>query len=77
MIFLFLVDTSPSMNQRGFNGMTLLDCAKSGAEYFINLRLRDPNSRGDRFLLVTCEEGVGSVKVCCVTFHFAPVWTTG
>ena len=63
MIYLFVVDTSASMNQQAPNGMTLLDSAKSAIEYFVTLRSRDPMFKRDKFLLVTCEEGLGGIKV--------------
>ena len=44
MIFVFVVDTSASMNQRAANGMTLLDCAKSAVEHFVKIRAREVNT---------------------------------
>ncbi len=49
------------MNQKTSNGMSYLDCAKAAVEYF--LKLREKCSRSDRFMLVTCEEGIGAIKV--------------
>eukprot|EP00741_Cyanophora_paradoxa_P018023 tig00021036_g17404.t1 len=63
MIICFLIDSSASMNQRAANGMSLLDCAKSAVEHFLKVRSRDPNCRGDRYLLVTCEDGPCAVKI--------------
>jgi len=37
MIFLFLIDTSASMNQKFTNGFTVLDCAKNGVDHFIKV----------------------------------------
>mmetsp|Transcript_12350 Transcript_12350/g.29335 ORF Transcript_12350/g.29335 Transcript_12350/m.29335 type:complete len:903 (+) Transcript_12350:82-2790(+) len=60
--FVFLLDTSPSMNQRTSGGLTLLDCAKSAVEHFMKVRQRDPSSKTDTYLLVTCEEGKEAIK---------------
>mmetsp|Transcript_11630 Transcript_11630/g.16135 ORF Transcript_11630/g.16135 Transcript_11630/m.16135 type:complete len:793 (+) Transcript_11630:2-2380(+) len=52
------------MNQRtNYSGMSLLDCAKAAIEHFVKIRSRDPaTQRGDRYFLVTCEEGLGAIK---------------
>jgi hypothetical protein len=65
MIICFIIDTSASMNQRiqSPNGLTLLDCAKAGIEYFLKIRGRDINMRNDNYFLVTTEDGPGAVKV--------------
>ncbi|XP_002985247.2 integrator complex subunit 6 homolog [Selaginella moellendorffii] len=64
MTVVFVIDTSASMNQRCSNGLSLLDCAKSAVEHFVKLRLRDITwHKSDRYLLVTCEEGVNAIKV--------------
>ena len=65
MLITFIVDTSASMNQRtNYSGMSLLDCAKAAIEHFVKIRSRDPaTQRGDRYFLVTCEEGLGAIKV--------------
>ncbi len=63
MIVTFVIDTSASMNQRIYNGLSLLDCAKAAVEHFLKIRFRE--IRNDRFFLVTFEDGPGSVKVCC------------
>ncbi|XP_062521913.1 integrator complex subunit 6-like [Corticium candelabrum] len=55
-IILFLIDNSASMNQRTVAGTTLLDVAKTAVETFIKLRSRDPASRQDRYMLVSCDE---------------------
>jgi hypothetical protein len=56
MIFVFVIDTSASMNQVAANGLSLLDHAKSTVEYFMKQRQREPSSRNDRYFLVTCDE---------------------
>ncbi|XP_014670851.1 PREDICTED: integrator complex subunit 6-B-like [Priapulus caudatus] len=61
-IILFLVDTSASMNQRTYLGTTLLDVAKGAVETFMRVRQRDPNSRGDRYMLLTFEDAPHHVK---------------
>ncbi|GBG71717.1 hypothetical protein CBR_g9128 [Chara braunii] len=63
MLVVFVVDTSASMNQRAFSGLSLLDCAKSAVEHFHKVRQRDVSSRVDRYMLVTCEEGDAALKV--------------
>jgi hypothetical protein len=55
-IVLFLIDNTPSMNQRTTAGTTLLDVAKTAVETFIKLRSRDPASRQDRYMLVSCDK---------------------
>ncbi|XP_068687441.1 integrator complex subunit 6-like [Montipora foliosa] len=62
VIFVFVVDTSASMNQRTSVGTTLLDVAKNAVETFTKLRQRDQTSRTDRYMLVTLEEPPGAVK---------------
>lgn len=62
MLLVFVVDTSASMNQKS-GGITILDCAKAAIEHFVKIRSRDPNSRNDRYFLVTTEEGLSAIKV--------------
>lgn len=62
VIFVFVVDTSASMNQRTSIGTTLLDVAKNAVEIFTKLRQRDQASRTDRYMLVTLEEPPGAIK---------------
>ena len=62
MWILFVVDTSASMNQRLSTGLSLLDAAKAAVEHFVKIRGRDPNTRSDRYFLVTCEEGISAIK---------------
>mmetsp|Transcript_65116 Transcript_65116/g.153762 ORF Transcript_65116/g.153762 Transcript_65116/m.153762 type:complete len:722 (-) Transcript_65116:1014-3179(-) len=63
MIFVVVLDTSASMNQRSASGLTLLDAGKAAIEHFIRVRSRDAASRQDRYLLVTLEEGDAILKV--------------
>ncbi|KAG0230829.1 Integrator complex subunit 6 [Actinomortierella wolfii] len=42
MIVVFLVDTSVSMNQKFSNGMSSLECVKSGIEHLVKSTLKDP-----------------------------------
>jgi hypothetical protein len=63
MLIVFVVETSSSMNQRTIQGMTLLDCAKAAIEHFVKVRSYDPNSRMDKYFLVTCEESLSAIKV--------------
>ena len=37
MIIVFLVDTSASMNQKFSNGMSALECTKSGIEHLVKV----------------------------------------
>ncbi|XP_072127188.1 integrator complex subunit 6 isoform X2 [Mobula birostris] len=61
-ILLFLIDTSASMNQRSYLGITYLDIAKGAVELFMKLRARDPASRADRYMLVTFDEAPFAIK---------------
>ncbi|XP_029175550.1 integrator complex subunit 6 isoform X1 [Nylanderia fulva] len=63
-IIVFLIDTSASMNQRAYLGgrPTLLDVAKSAVETFVKVRQRSPESRGDRYMLLTSEEPPQNIK---------------
>ncbi|XP_020294201.1 integrator complex subunit 6 isoform X1 [Pseudomyrmex gracilis] len=63
-IIVFLIDTSASMNQRAYLGgrPTLLDVAKSAVETFVKVRQRSPESRGDRYMLLTFEEPPQNIK---------------
>ncbi|CAG0895776.1 unnamed protein product [Darwinula stevensoni] len=63
-IIVFLVDTSGSMNQRAYAGgrPTLLDVAKNAVETFVKIRQRSPESRGDRYMLLTFDESPGHIK---------------
>jgi integrator complex subunit 6 len=64
MILLFLVDTSYSMRQKTPQGLSLLDAAKASIEQFIKIRNKDPsNSKSDKYLLVTCDDGTGCIKI--------------
>ncbi|XP_039250489.2 integrator complex subunit 6-B-like isoform X1 [Styela clava] len=61
-IVLFIVDNSASMGQRCYLGTRLLDVAKGAVETFIKMRSRDPASRNDRYMLVTLDEIMFSIK---------------
>eukprot|EP01080_Neovahlkampfia_damariscottae_P004695 gene4695-8267_t len=62
MLILFLVDTSFSMIQKAQSGLSMLDICKSGIEYFIKIRNRDPAAKSDRYFLVSCENSPNCVK---------------
>lgn len=57
-IIVFLVDTSASMQQKAFvsGRSTLLDVAKGAVEFFMKIRQKSPESRLDRYMLLTFEE---------------------
>lgn len=63
-IIVFLVDTSASMQQKAFvsGKSTLLDVAKGAVEFFVKLRQKSPESRGDRYMLLTFEEYPKNIK---------------
>ena len=61
-IIIFLIDTSGSMNQKTYLGTSILDISKCAVEYFMKVRSRDPNSRLDRYMLMTYEEPPGNIK---------------
>lgn len=63
-IIVFLIDTSASMNQRAYLGgrPTLLDVAKGAVETFVKVRQRIPESRGDRYMLLTFEDPPNHIK---------------
>ncbi|KDR21465.1 hypothetical protein L798_03918, partial [Zootermopsis nevadensis] len=63
-IIVFLIDTSASMNQRAYLGgrPTLLDVAKGAVETFVKVRQRSPESRGDRYMLLTFEDPPANIK---------------
>ncbi|CAB3240509.1 unnamed protein product [Arctia plantaginis] len=63
-IIVFLIDTSASMTQRAYLGgrPTLLDVAKGAVETFVKVRQRSPESRGDRYMLLTFEEPPANIK---------------
>ncbi|KAK7499193.1 hypothetical protein BaRGS_00009453 [Batillaria attramentaria] len=50
------------MNQRTYLGTTLIDVAKAAVETFMKIRARDPNSRWDRYMLLTFEDPPANVK---------------
>ncbi|XP_071839568.1 integrator complex subunit 6-A-like [Apostichopus japonicus] len=61
-VLVFLLDTSASMNQRTYLGTSALDLAKGAVETFLKLRAREPASRGDRYMLVSCDDPPATVK---------------
>ncbi|XP_063239498.1 integrator complex subunit 6 [Bacillus rossius redtenbacheri] len=63
-IIVFLIDTSASMNQRAYLGgrPTLLDVAKGAVESFVKVRQKSPESRGDRYMLITFEDPPSNIK---------------
>jgi len=63
-IIVFLVDTSASMQQKAFGSgrSTLLDVAKGAVEFFVKMRQKSPESRGDRYMLLTFEEYPRNIK---------------
>ncbi|KAL5005014.1 hypothetical protein ScPMuIL_018470 [Solemya velum] len=50
------------MNQRTYLGTTLIDIAKASVETFMKIRSRDPNSRWDRYMLLTLEDPPANIK---------------
>ncbi|KAF9098075.1 Integrator complex subunit 6 [Mortierella sp. AD031] len=60
MIIVFLVDTSASMNQKFSNGMSALECTKSGIEHLV--KVKPAERHNDKYMLVTYEESAGCVK---------------
>lgn len=63
-IIVFLIDTSASMNQRvySFGRPTLLDVAKGSVETFVKIRQRSPDSKGDRYMLLTFDEHPRNIR---------------
>ena len=63
-IIVFLVDTSASMQQKAFvsGRSTLLDVAKGAVEFFVKMRQKSTESRGDRYMLLTFEEYPKNIK---------------
>ncbi|KAG0198615.1 Integrator complex subunit 6 [Mortierella sp. GBA30] len=64
MIVVFLVDSSASMNQKFSNGMSALECTKSGIEHLLKHlpQVKPADKHNDKFMLVTYEEGLGCIK---------------
>ena len=58
------MDTSASMQQKSFvsGRSTLLDVAKGAVEFFVKMRQKSPESRGDRYMLLTFEEYPRNIK---------------
>ena len=63
-IIAFLADTSASMQQKSWvsGRSTFLDIAKGAVEFFVKLRQKSPESRGDRYMLLTFEEYPKNIK---------------
>lgn len=53
MNFVFIIDTSPSMIQRAYHNLTILDTAKTTLEIFIKSRLKWSESKFDQYFLLT------------------------
>ncbi|KAF9946900.1 Integrator complex subunit 6 [Mortierella alpina] len=64
MIVVFMVDSSASMNQKFSNGMSALECTKSGIEHLIKHlpHVKPADKHNDKFMLVTYEEGPAGIK---------------
>ncbi|KAI9359233.1 hypothetical protein DFJ73DRAFT_793806, partial [Zopfochytrium polystomum] len=56
MIYVFIVDTSASMNQIFSNSISFLDCAKNGVEHFFKWEMRRSDKVHNKYMLVTYEE---------------------
>ncbi|XP_040580954.1 integrator complex subunit 6-A [Lepeophtheirus salmonis] len=63
-IIVFLVDTSASMEQKAYASgrCSLLDVAKGAVEFFVKMRQKFPESRGDRYMLLTFEDYPRNIK---------------
>ncbi|KAF9924269.1 Integrator complex subunit 6-like [Linnemannia zychae] len=64
MIIVFLVDTSASMNQKFSNGMSALECTKSGIEHLVKHlpQVKPAERHNDKYMLVTYDEGTACIK---------------
>ncbi|GJJ75105.1 hypothetical protein EMPS_07463 [Entomortierella parvispora] len=64
MIIIFLVDTSASMNNSFSNGMSALECTKSGIEHLIKHlpQVKPVDKHNDKYMLVTYDDGLGCIK---------------
>ncbi|CAH8456159.1 unnamed protein product [Schistosoma intercalatum] len=60
-VIVFLLDNSAAMNQRTFQGTTLLDVAKSAIEIFFKIRMS--KSRVDRYFVLTLNSDISYVKL--------------
>ncbi|KAI9203185.1 uncharacterized protein BJ171DRAFT_154456 [Polychytrium aggregatum] len=56
MIYIFIVDTSVSMNRIFSNGLSYLECAKAGIEQFFKWEQKRSDRQNNKYLLVTYEE---------------------
>ncbi|XP_040578321.1 integrator complex subunit 6-A isoform X2 [Lepeophtheirus salmonis] len=63
-IIVFLVDTSASMEQKAYvsGRCSLLDVAKGAVEFFVKMRQKSCESRGDRYMLLTFEDYPRNIK---------------
>ncbi|KAI9331075.1 hypothetical protein BDR26DRAFT_1011089 [Obelidium mucronatum] len=52
MIYVFIVDTSASMNQVFSHGLSYLDCAKGGIEHFFQWEQRRSDRHGNKYALI-------------------------
>ncbi|CAB4057692.1 INTS6 [Lepeophtheirus salmonis] len=60
----FWVDTSASMEQKAYvsGRCSLLDVAKGAVEFFVKMRQKSCESRGDRYMLLTFEDYPRNIK---------------
>ncbi|KAJ4458254.1 putative integrator complex subunit 6 [Paratrimastix pyriformis] len=63
MLFIFVIDTSFSMNQCTEKGISIFDCAKSGVEGFIRTRTKAVSRATDRYALITYRNNVPTLQV--------------
>ncbi|KAI6204025.1 VWFA domain-containing protein [Aphelenchoides besseyi] len=61
-IIVFLVDTSVSMAQKSYVGISYLDFARQFVDIFIKMRQRDPISTTDRYMLMAYDDYPKNVK---------------
>ncbi|KAJ1342323.1 hypothetical protein BSLG_003246 [Batrachochytrium salamandrivorans] len=62
MIYVFLVDTSVSMNSLFSDKLSVLEVAKAGIENFFKWELRKPQRKSNKYMLVTYQEVPGCFK---------------
>ncbi|ORY41888.1 DEAD/H box polypeptide 26B [Rhizoclosmatium globosum] len=62
MIYVFVVDTSASMNQVFSHGLSYLDCAKSGIEHFFQWEQRRSDRKGNKYVLIDYSDPPGCIK---------------
>ncbi|KAJ8322587.1 hypothetical protein QVD99_000972 [Batrachochytrium dendrobatidis] len=56
MIYVFLVDTSVSMNTMFSDRLSVLEVAKAGVEHFFKWELRKPQRNNNKYMLVTYQD---------------------